>query len=261
MVRRSSRVISDIRERKNIESYIAVATAIAFSVVSLFHETMPDQYRWSVLFAAIGLLVYRMTLSPVTVEMPSDLLGDRSEFEAHPLSARLRDARDVRVFAPSGVNLLSEQTCEHLRRTVLGRVGGSLRVVLLDPRQTAAVEIAARQLDGSLEYQFHELESALTMMRERMRRMQQWKVEGAFEYRVFAYNPGFSLVIVDPDTSHGVVIVEFHGVYNSDTSSRMHLTLTLARSERWYRYWIRQFDRIWEESKPPDPPALPPIAS
>ncbi|NAS20866.1 hypothetical protein GT755_04100 [Herbidospora sp. NEAU-GS84] len=52
-----------------------------------------------------------------------------------------------------------------------------------------------------------------------------WGTEGAFAYRLFPDNPGFALVPVDPETSHGRVVVEFPGFHNPSTSSRMHLEL------------------------------------
>jgi len=55
---------------------------------------------------------------------------------------------------------------------------------------------------------------------------------------------------VDPGTSRGVVIVEFHGFHNQVTNTRMHIELTRAESEQWYGYWIEQFERIWQAARP-----------
>jgi hypothetical protein len=59
-----------------------------------------------------------------------------------------------------------------------------------------------------------------------------------------------SLVAIDPGAKQGTVIVEFHGFHNEATASRMHLELTRQLSERWYSYWVEQFDHIWRAAEP-----------
>jgi hypothetical protein len=81
--------------------------------------------------------------------------------------------------------------------------------------------------------------------------MHAWKARGSFDYKLLNYNPGFSLVAVDPSSRNGQVIVEFHGFHNEATSSRMHIELTRQQSERWYTYWTEQFQRIWDAAAPP----------
>jgi hypothetical protein len=75
---------------------------------------------------------------------------------------------------------------------------------------------------------------------------------GRFEHRFAAYNPGFSLVAIDPQAKHGVVIVEFHGFHNESTGSRMHLELRRQDSQHWFDYWADQFDHIWRSAREPD---------
>jgi hypothetical protein len=74
---------------------------------------------------------------------------------------------------------------------------------------------------------------------------------GSFGYRLASYNPGFSLVAIDPGARHGVVMVEFHGFHNQVTNTRMHIELTRAISDQWYSYWLGQFERIWQAAKVP----------
>ncbi len=81
--------------------------------------------------------------------------------------------------------------------------------------------------------------------------MAQWQVAGTFSYGYLDYNPGFSLVAINALHADGRVIVELHGFRNESTGSRMHFTLTRRDSERWYQYWIGQFEQIWEASRRP----------
>ncbi|MFJ2033405.1 hypothetical protein [Streptosporangium sp. NPDC087985] len=221
-----------------------------FALLSIFGDVVPDQLKWAALLSGVGILVYRLTLPEERPEASTSILGDRSAFDSAPLSSVLASARDVRVFAPSAVNLLSAHTCEILRKNVLARAGGSVRVVILDPAEKAAVRTASRQLDDSVDFPIQKLPVALENTIERLDLMSKWEMEGRFGYRLLPYSPGFSIVLIDPDTPKGRAIVEIHGFHNPSTSSRMHLELNRAQSERWYSYWVRQFDYIWQEAAP-----------
>ncbi|MGV9774637.1 hypothetical protein [Streptosporangium sp. NPDC003464] len=246
------RLIQDMKVRQNVDAHVVTIVVFAFAVVSIFGDVVPDQLKWAALLSGVGILVYRLTLPEERSEISTSILGDRSAFDSVPLSAALANARDVRVFAPSAVNLLSAHTCEVLRKSVLARTGGSVRVVILDPAEKAAVRMASRQLDDSVEFPIQKLPAALESAVERLDLMSGWETEGQFRYRLLPYSPGFSIVLIDPDSSKGRAIVEIHGFHNPSTSSRMHLELSRAQNERWYSYWVRQFDYIWREAAQPE---------
>jgi hypothetical protein len=248
----SRRIIADLKARENIETYALTVVLFVFALLSIFSDVLGD-LRWAVLLSGVGLIIYRLTVSAEPPPSPVDILHDRSVYDATPLSVVLEKARDVRIFAPSAVNLLSAQTCEILRTTVLAREGGRVRVVVLDPDETAAVRLAARQLDDSLDYPVQGLPAALNSTMERLRHMARWEAAGRLTARLLPYNPGFSLVLIDSERPRGRVIVEVHGFHNPSTSSRMHLELTRGRNERWYTYWVEQFDHIWEAARPLTP--------
>ncbi|MEV8632706.1 hypothetical protein AB0395_13705 [Streptosporangium sp. NPDC051023] len=239
------RITGDLKARQNIDAYALTAAIFFFALLSIFSDELGANLRWAALLSGVGLLIYR-TLSEETSALSPGILHDRSIYDAVPMSSLLANVRDVRVFAPSAVNLLSAQTCEILRNSVLARKDGSVRIVILDFREEAAVRQASKQLDESLEFPVQRLRAALDSTMERLRLMSRWKTTGTFDYRLLSYSPGFSLVLLDPESPKGRVIVEIHGFHNPSTSSRMHLELTRGRDERWYRYWVEQFDHIWE---------------
>ncbi|GAA1265902.1 hypothetical protein GCM10009677_17550 [Sphaerisporangium rubeum] len=245
------RIASDVKARKNIEAYVITCVAGAFAVVSVVEDVVPISLKWAALLSGVGLLVYRLTI-PDERDQKADFLHDRAAFDSVPIPVAFANARDVRIFAPSAVNLLSAHTCEVLRTSVLTRKGGSVRVIILDAREREAVSIASRQLDESVRFQVQRLPAALETMSERLKTMLGWQVSGSFDYRLFPYNPGFSLVIIDPETTHGRVIMEIHGYRNQSTFARMHLELTPERSERWYSHWIEQFEHLWEAAVTPN---------
>ncbi|GAA4573715.1 hypothetical protein [Planotetraspora kaengkrachanensis] len=249
------KIITDVKARRHIEAYVVTLVVGSFAVVSVVDDIVPLSLKWAALLSGVGLLVYRITL-PEDRDQGGDFLHDRASFDSVPISVAFANARDIRVFAPSAVNLLSPHACEILRTSVLNRRGGSVRVVILDPRETEAVKIASRQLDQSVRYQIQNLPGALESMIDRLGAMSGWQVAGSFGYRLFPYNPGFSLVIIDPETTHGRVIVEIHGFRNQSTFARMHLELTRERNERWYSYWIEQFESLWDAAAVTQRPAV-----
>lgn len=239
------RIGRDLLNRRNIDAYVVALAAFAVALASVVNDLVDEQMKWGIALASLGLLVYRLTVPDPTDTTVDDLLNDRTSFDAAPLPSRLREAREVWIFAPSAAHLLSESTCQLLRGTVLNRADGVLRVVVLDPAEQAAVDLASRQLDDAVDFPIQRLPECLRTTLSRLSIMAGWSVNGSFEYRRAGFNPGFSLFIVDPSTGGGSVIVEFHGVRNESTSDRMHIELTRRNSERWYAYWVNQFHYIW----------------
>ncbi|RCW46721.1 hypothetical protein DFQ14_10157 [Halopolyspora algeriensis] len=246
------RFADDVRRRRYLDAYAAGFVAFAMAAVTIFVDTLGDELRWAAALAGIGITVLRLT-SPENraAATRGASVGDRSVFDDNPLAERLKTAREVCVFAPSAVNVLSEQYSETLRRDVLGRRQGRVRVIVLDPAERAAVSLAVRQLDESLDYQRSDLRADLGSVVEELRRMSEWDVEGNFEFGFLPYNPGFSLLALNPNSSDGVVLVELHGFHNESTAKRMHVEFTRGSDPYWYEYWCHQFERMWSRSRVP----------
>jgi hypothetical protein len=238
------RIVDHLKRRQFIDAYVVAALALTFSVLTVIGDIVSDDLKWAATLAGVGILVYRITLSKEDGRI-SGHLQDRSAFDGLPFTARIRNAREVWIYAPSGINLLSPQTCEALRTTVLGHPQGIMRVVVLDPSSIYGVQIASQQLDGSIEFPIQTLGSSLESSISTLRRMQSWDVPGDLQVKMLSYNPGFSLVAIDPQAPNGSVIVEFHGFHNTATTSRMHIELTRSTDYYWYTYWTNQFDHLW----------------
>ncbi|MHC1560563.1 hypothetical protein ACR9E3_16525 [Actinomycetospora sp. C-140] len=236
----------DLVKLRDVDVYVAATVAVvlaALTVIPLLPEpaNWGDQARWAVTLAALAILVFRSASPPSKAETFAEIVGDRSTFDRRSLAERWGSAREVCIFAPSAVNLLSAQNCETLARTVLSRRDGKVRIVVIDPTTARS---AARQLDA-LEVPQLSLEASLTATLRQLELMSNWPMAGSFEYRVLDYNPGFSLVATDPSTRRGSTIIELHGFYNRTTGSRMHVEFSRAVDERWYAYWNEQYEHIW----------------
>ncbi|MFP3986311.1 hypothetical protein U9R90_02180 [Streptomyces sp. E11-3] len=251
MRRTWQRVLGDLRTRTHLDAYVVSACALVFSALSLVGDVLSQRLQLTVLLAGVGLLVFRITLPGPRVPEVDAVLHDRTDLEAVSVASQLAGARDVAVFAPSGINLLNSSTCEALRSQVLSRADGKVRVLLLDPSATEAVRVAARQLDDGQEFAVEPLVPSIRTVMSRMETMRGWSVPGSFEYRLIDFSPGFSLFAVDPGTNNGSLIVEFHAVHGPHTGTRMHINLSRASSNRWNDYWIDQFEHLWALGRPP----------
>ena len=245
------RIRHDLRNRRYVEAYSIAFVAFVLAALSLIPEIVPDQLRWAALLAGVGLLVLRITIPDSQAGTIDDLLSDRFAFDSNPLSDRLKNAEEIWLFAPTAVNILTAHNCELLRTEILNKPDGTVRVVILDPANDAAVQLATRQLDDSLDYPIQDFRDSLQAIVRQLRSMASWQVRGSFAYRLLDYNPGFSLVAIDPTTRSGRIMVEFHGFHNEATSSRMHIEISRKQSDHWYAYWTDQFNRIWQAASPP----------
>jgi hypothetical protein len=245
------RIAKHIRNRQYIEAYSIAFVAFGLAIFSLVPDLVPDALKWAAVLGGVGLLVLRITIPDTRAGSADELLNDRFTFDKTPFADRVEGASEVWIFAPTGINLLSAHNCELMRNKVLAKPDGMLRVVILNPSDEQVVQLAVRQLDDSLDYPIQDFRDSLAITKRQLRAMHAWKARGSFDYKLLDYNPGFSLVAVDPTSRNGQVIVEFHGFHNEATSSRMHIELTRQQSERWYTYWTEQFQRIWDAAAPP----------
>jgi hypothetical protein len=245
------RFFDDVRARRHLDTYVATAITIVFAALGIIGDIVPDSLKWSAVFAALGMLLFRITL-PAWPATPIDqLLADRTAFESTPFPSLLVNATQLWVFAPTAINILNPQHCEAVRRCVLNKGNSDVRVAVLDPSNIEAVSLAVKQLDESLEYPVQPFETSLAASVQQLRSMAKWNVTGNFSYGFVEYNPGFSIVAINPAHEDGRIIVELHGYHNDATESRMHLTLTRKDSERWFQYWVHQFEKIWASARPP----------
>ncbi len=242
MRRRWRQVLDDVRRRRFLDLYATTLVSLGFAVVLLVGADLPDSVRWSVLFAGMGFLLLRAALAHHREER----FLDRSDYDRRPITEDLRRAKDVWIFAPVGSNFLTEERCDVLRRGPLARDEGAVRIVVL--AEFDAGDAMSEQLDALLDHPVQKAADSLRETRARLAAMAQWPVNGTFAYGDIAFNPGFSLVAVNPHGAGGYVNVEFHGFRNDAIRSRMHIHLTRDDGP-WYTYWLDQFEAMWRSAR------------
>jgi len=246
--RNANLIIANIRALRHIETYVVSGAAILFAILTIFGDNIADNYKMAAILAALGLLVYNITLPEgETSARLDDFLNDRSNFI--PLADRIKSARTLWIYAPSAINILNAQHTQAIQKAILSRPEGEFRVIIQDPDETAEIATLKAQLDDRISFQIQDLPEAIQVTVALLRKMKGWDVKGHFDYRFLAHNPGFSLVAVDPDKRSGVVIVEFYGFTHDHTASRMHIEITQEQSERWFTYWVSQFNAMWEHAR------------
>ncbi len=244
-----ARVKTDILALRNIEAYVVAALAIGLAVLGVVDVGISLEVKLAVLLAAMGLLVFNLTVPEQKQVVLDDVLKDRSGFLSTP--ERIRGAKTLWIYAPSAVQLLDDECLLAIHEEILSQNDGQFRVIIQDPLETASLDILVRQLDKSVDYPVYEMETAIQDTIRRLERIQTWKFSGKFEYRFLSYGPGFSLVAIDPEQNHGSVTPEFFGYHNKYTGDRMHIEITRRQSPHWYKYWVDQFDYMWKEARNP----------
>jgi hypothetical protein len=244
------RIVSDLRARRNIEDYVVSAIAIVFAVLTVAGDLVSDSLKMAAILSALGLLVFHLTVPEQAALSLDEILNDRSHFP--PLPERIKGARKLWIYGPSAVNVLSQENTLAIKNEILSHADGEFRVIIQDPDAKEAVNILIQQLDKPLDFQLQELPAAIQITLSILHKLAGWKVSGTFEYRLLPFNPGFSMVVIDPDKNSGLVIVEFYGFYHEHTASRMNIEITRSQSERWFTYWVSQFDRMWEAARQPE---------
>jgi hypothetical protein len=243
----SKRTVEDIRHGRHREAYALFLVGVVLVVLGLV-GVADVPVMLSAILLALSFLVFH-TAAEASGQKPAldHVLLSREDFGA--FSKLLPGIRDLRIYGPTGVNVLVNSA--DIRRFVLAS-GGSVKVIVQDddPRTLGQ---AAMQLDDNLDLQMT-LQSSLAIL-ERMA-----AVPG-FNYRTLPVNPGFSLVIVNARDPGGYVIFESHGFKDENIADRMHILIKRYESPRWFAYWVERFEAMWEAAKLPDSTGINPRTS
>ncbi|GAA4470825.1 hypothetical protein [Phytohabitans houttuyneae] len=239
---RFKQIVKDLRHRRFIDLYATTLVAFVFAALLLVGADLPETVRWSLLFAGLGFLLLRVAFANHREER----FLDRSDYDRNPITGDLRAAKDVWIFAPVASNFLTEERCDILRQGPLAKGDGTVRIVVL--KQFDPDDPISEQLDALLDYPVQTAADSLRETRARLASMAQWTVTGTFAFGEIPFNPGFSIVAVNPHSAGGYANVEFHGFRNDAIRSRMHIHLTRDDGP-WYTYWLDQFEAIWRSAR------------
>ena len=235
-----SRIVADLSEGRHLESYALALVSFALAIVGLVADVVPDSMKLAVILAAVGLLVFQSTKperQPVDLD---SVLSDRQSFR--PFREFIRGGKVLWVYGASGGNSLRQDA--DIKRELLDR-GGQVRILMQNPA-SVVMDVLPRQYDD-----IHPLRDDIQVSLRTLQNLAERQQNGAVEYALLDYNPGFSLAIIDPDGPNGRLVVEFHGYDTDLITDRMHIEITRQQSQHWFAYWTHQFEVMWEAGKQP----------
>lgn len=235
ITRAFSRIFKDISEGRHLESYAVTAVALILAVAGLLDNAVPDSMKLAVILAALALLVFQSTTpKEKNVDLDS-VLQDRQSFS--PFRDFIRGGQELWVYGPSVGNVVRNDP--DIKREILDR-GGRVRILMQNPDAP---------IMGYLPDQYNEIHPLKEDIQTTLRTLDNLAKRvnvGTLEYGMIDYNPGFSLVVVDPDGANGRLVVEFHGYATDAIVDRMHIVITRQQSQHWFEYWARQFEGMWQ---------------
>jgi hypothetical protein len=238
IIRTFRRIFADVLSGKNLDAYVVTAIAIFLAVAGIIGEAIPLDWKLSGILAGIALLVFNSTRPDKQSTDLDSVLLDRQSFGA--FHDEIKGKRVLWIYGPSAVNVLRDTA--HIKREILDR-GGEVRIIIQDIESQAGMEILSEQIDKTMD-----LGNSIRMSTDLVRNMKNW---GKVELRVLPYSPGYSLVVLDPDSRDGKAIVEFFGFRNELITERMHIDITRQQSQHWFEYWAHQFQNMWDAAYPP----------
>ncbi|POX55097.1 hypothetical protein C3489_12355 [Streptomyces sp. Ru71] len=233
-------IVADVRQQRNIEAYTVFLVGLAVAALSLA-DAVALHYQLAALLLGVNVLLFssRRTGGDRGPSLDRVLRG-REAFQ--PFGSLLPGVEDLWIYGPTAAHVLLHNA--DIRRLVLAK-GGSVRCVVL-AQDEAAIAGATLQLDDSVD-----LGSALAHSVEILRRLA--REQPRFDFRRLAFNPGFSLLIVNAHRPDAYAIVEFHGFQDDNIADRMHLRISGHESPRWLDYWVGRYDALWKAAHPDAP--------
>ena len=230
------RVLDDLVNFRNVDAYVVAILGIIMIVLGVLNP-QGDQVYLLVVTAGMVVLLFRETAPPSKEVDLDSVLHTRQTYK--PLREFLQGAKTVWICGPSNYNVLRDAA---LQREVLDR-GGEVRVLLQDPEAESSMAILRQQLDPTSDLD-HDIHGALLLL-DKMRAN-----NGKADYKMLPYNPGFSMLIVNPTDGGGYLTVEFFGFHNKLIDERMHIVIERRSSQYWFEYWTKQYQSMWDASKP-----------
>lgn len=238
------RIGRDLRAGRHLEAYSIFALGLALALLGVL-DVGDDRWLIAGLLVGVSFLVFRTTSSGPTSTIGTEL-ADRRAFP--PFADVLRDATELWVYGPTANSILVNVA--DIRQHILDRAG-TVRFIVQDPANVSTVTATKLQLDDNLDFV-----SALEMSIDTLRRLRASR-PAQVTYGLLPMNPGFSLLVVNPKRHDGYVVLELQGFQDDNIADRMHVVINRAETGRWFDYWVRRFELMWNASTEQQPELTP----
>jgi hypothetical protein len=171
------------------------------------------------------------------------ILDDRSGFTI-PLEIKLKNAQEICFLGVSLKGIVSHHVDYLFSKA---KEGCKIRFLFVDPVSPATNSVPELPADSSID-------EVIASRRKDIEIVVGWLKPivktGNAEIRLTNIVPPYALTMIDPATDHGEIQVGMY-VYKaiSGASERPHFTITMSNSEKWYRFFKNQYEKIWIDAK------------
>lgn len=128
--------------------------------------------------------------------------------------------------------------------------GAKIRILVIDPDSPALVVAEARSEEPSGSYYRSKLETTfqdLAYLNQIQTKLGQ-TAKGSFEVRLIPYTPSFAIYSFDTNRATARLIVEIYP-HVTGWGEPPVFDLMPGRDGKWYDYFVKQFDFMWERAK------------
>ncbi len=165
------------------------------------------------------------------------------------------DIRKSKTIYMSGINLASILEAEYFEIFNSLRENATLKLLLVEPESPAfysSINKGSEPIDVEVQNlrllaAYKNIEALQNLLQENREKFPEQT--GTFDIRTInSYAPSFGLLIFDPEKKHGKVVVI---VYPHKSGYKMppRFILTPQRDGDWYKYFVSQFEEMWEHAK------------
>lgn len=239
-------ILHDLKRGENIDAWVMFFIALTFGILGVIGKIESEILSASIL-ATLGILaINTLTNRRVIAELSDTVrnlrrdngacLQDRSVFS--PFKDFIAERQTIWFFGPSLISVFPPND-DFLRDKI--KSGSEVRVMVYN-LHSPHLDNLAKCLGVRPSRLIADIRSTLASVEETLHF---GLGKGSLEVRLSDIMPGYSMVIVDPHTKQGQMVVEFNG-HDTHTSDLPHVTLNALEHQRWYAVYLGQYQQLWE---------------
>jgi hypothetical protein len=165
-----------------------------------------------------------------------------ADFLSTGLAVSKHSVANARVVCMAGFTLgrTTREYLEPLQRCLAN--GGSVRIMILAATDPLLEQSSLRSEGQSRVQDWRKRLDSTEVLVRLMAKTE--GIKGVLELGHLPYTPSFGFLMIDPDTDHGVIIVELY--HHRSARDNVAFELRRERDGEWYRFFREQFDLMWQ---------------
>jgi hypothetical protein len=182
-------------------------------------------------------------------------------FKKHPsLDHYIQSANQIDLCGVTLTSTINKQFGNMRERL---QVGAKIRILVVDPDSVALKMSAERSTSpDDTEYYRVRLDATFREIAYLFRSWEEFEAiqdgssrAGSLSVRLLSYAPSFGIISLDANRDNGIVFVEIYP-HKFGFKSAPTFDVTPHRDGNWYKYFVDQFDEMWDAARPWQPEHL-----